>query len=495
MAQQALPPGAVRRRAAFGLFDADGWTWAGIKAFFWFTLIIFLQGYLPDRAYYFTVSHTLDLGFNVISPVNFCPAENKSLPCPAPAGALVPWDALGSAANLPAGRAGAGVFTSAEDIYLVGGASAGVATASVLVATTDENGDIAGWQEAPALPAARDQAAVVNLSGTPYVIGGYDENGAPTATVFQGTLTDGKLSAWEAVDELALPVPTAEAGAIATGTNVYVFGGRTADGLSATTYKSDLSTTGTPTLGPWQELTELPLPAPRASAAAVAVGNLVYVIGGQGPDAAATDSVYFLELDIHSQPMQAEDTGRPQGWGVSTGQAAAFALPAPRTAAVAFQNSGALYVIGGVDAHNQPATTNFWALPNVADGTIPAWQHLDDTDLPAPVADAPAAVIGTHVYVLGGDSVQGESAAVERAVVAPAPPFFRLGLFGLTIPALSIGGEIGQQLGYIAAGTVVAATFVLLVIIGWLYSHPGHARRFFVWVSRGRIRGPIEEEA
>ena len=35
MAQQALPPGAVRRRAAFGLLDADGWTWAGVKAAFW----------------------------------------------------------------------------------------------------------------------------------------------------------------------------------------------------------------------------------------------------------------------------------------------------------------------------------------------------------------------------------------------------------------------------------------------------------------------------
>ena len=32
MAQYALPPGAVRRRAAFGLLDADGWGWASLKA-------------------------------------------------------------------------------------------------------------------------------------------------------------------------------------------------------------------------------------------------------------------------------------------------------------------------------------------------------------------------------------------------------------------------------------------------------------------------------
>ena len=43
MAQQALPQGATRRRAAFGLFDADGWTWAGLKATFWFLFIIFMR--------------------------------------------------------------------------------------------------------------------------------------------------------------------------------------------------------------------------------------------------------------------------------------------------------------------------------------------------------------------------------------------------------------------------------------------------------------------
>ena len=91
MAQYALPPGAVKRRAVFGLLDADGWAWAAIKATFWFVFIIFVLGYVPDRAYYFTVSPTVDLGFNAISPVNMCPATNETLPCPAPAGAVIPW--------------------------------------------------------------------------------------------------------------------------------------------------------------------------------------------------------------------------------------------------------------------------------------------------------------------------------------------------------------------------------------------------------------------
>ena len=93
MSQQALPAGqpVYRKRALFGLFDADGWAWAGVKAAFWFVLIIILLGYIPDRAYYFTVFPTIDLGLLAWSPVNLCPPENEDLPCPAPVGATLPF--------------------------------------------------------------------------------------------------------------------------------------------------------------------------------------------------------------------------------------------------------------------------------------------------------------------------------------------------------------------------------------------------------------------
>ena len=79
------------RRVLFGLLDADGWGWAGVRSVLWTLVIILLLGYIPDRAYYLTVSPTVDLGLNMASLVNICPAENEGLPCPAPAGALIPW--------------------------------------------------------------------------------------------------------------------------------------------------------------------------------------------------------------------------------------------------------------------------------------------------------------------------------------------------------------------------------------------------------------------
>ena len=105
MAQTSLPaPRPVRRRALGGLVDADGWPWAFINALAWFVLIILLLGYLPDRAYYFTVQRTVDIGLLAWSPINFCPPENETLPCPAPAGATLPWHTAPVEVHLPAAR-------------------------------------------------------------------------------------------------------------------------------------------------------------------------------------------------------------------------------------------------------------------------------------------------------------------------------------------------------------------------------------------------------
>ena len=84
MAQQALGPGTAvpRRRAVFGLLDADGWGWASVKAFVWLIFIIFILGYLPDRAYYLTVGRTVDLGVLVWSPINLCPPIERDAALP-----------------------------------------------------------------------------------------------------------------------------------------------------------------------------------------------------------------------------------------------------------------------------------------------------------------------------------------------------------------------------------------------------------------------------
>src|SRR5260221_14719456 len=122
MTGQLLGAGATpRRRAMFGLLDAEGWSWASLKAAFWFVVVIFLLGYLPDRAYYFTVFPTIDLGINAISPINLCPPENRSLPCPPPIGGVVPWDPSPKELALPAARTDGAPVQAGVKILYVGG--------------------------------------------------------------------------------------------------------------------------------------------------------------------------------------------------------------------------------------------------------------------------------------------------------------------------------------------------------------------------------------
>ncbi|MEJ7697098.1 MAG: kelch repeat-containing protein [Candidatus Limnocylindrales bacterium] len=186
MAQQALGTGMIvpRKRAMFGLLDADGWAWAGIKAFIWLILIILLLGYIPDRAYYLTVNRTVDLGVLAWSPINLCPPGNESLPCPAPVGAVVPWHPSPEQLALPKARTDGNVVQVGKKLLYIGGSDGKAAQTSVFVAEVVPTGNFDRWADGPALPEPRSDASVVVVAGVIYVIGGYDAEGKPTDTAF-----------------------------------------------------------------------------------------------------------------------------------------------------------------------------------------------------------------------------------------------------------------------------------------------------------------------
>ncbi|MCY7418634.1 MAG: hypothetical protein LH650_09085 [Chloroflexi bacterium] len=491
MAQQALPAGAVRRRAVFGLFDADGWSWAGIKATFWFMVFVFLLAYVPNLAYYFTVSNTVQVGYSVLSPINWCPSTNESLPCPAPAGAVVPWQTSPIELSLPAAVSGAVVAQSGVHIYLVGGTTAAGATADVFTTQVGEDGNFVRWVAGPALPEPRTDAAVVSLTGVPYVIGGLDAAGNATSTVFMATVANGEVTGWVLADgtnstqDLTLPTPLSGTSVVPTSNGLYLFGGQTPDGLSATILHSALLTGA---LQPWTAITQLPLPEPRANATAIALGDTLYVFGGTGL-AGPTTTIYRLSL-ADGLPATTED-GRLIGWASApTSQQ----LPSPRSGAASFNANGSIYVIGGVDASGAPQGSTLWAVPNTTTGDLPAWHSLDQTDLPEGRSEAGIAAIGSFAYVVAGDGPAGALDTVARANISPLPPFFQLGILGATIPALSIKGEIGQQLGYLNAMGVGMTNFILLVLLGYWLTRRDASMRLLERLSRGKIKAPRDDE-
>lgn len=474
----------------FGLFDGDGWAWATTKATFWLLVIIMVLGYIPDRAYYFVVSRTMDLGLVLWSPVNLCPPENTSaMPCPVPVGGVLPWQQSPAQVALPSPRTGGAAAQLGTNLLYIGGSDGTTASATTFVTKVDK-GNFGAWAEGPALPAARTDASLAIFSGTAYLIGGLGPDAAPTTTLWSIALdpATSALSTWtdKAADgKAALPaLPQARSGAaaVAVADGIVVAGGRGPDGKpTSTVWKATVDSKGV--LGAFAE--QPPLPHPVADAAIAYEGTFLWVYGGSDATGATG---YVQRADYGPTPGPTAAPGEPAATAppdvvVRWATLDAANLPAARSGGAGFTSNGALYLVGGTDgttAHREL----YWALPD-SNGNLPGgWHHLDATDLPGGLTDAAPIVTGATAILLGGTSDSGVLASSTRASLAPQEPFFRLGIAGVTVPGLQIGGAIGTQLGYLAAAGVGTGNFVILVIVGWAFNH---RTQISEWRERRRL--------
>ena len=489
MAAQALGPDTtiVRRRAFFGLLDAGGWAWATLKAAFWFVVIIILMAYIPDRALYATVQPTIEIGvplqtFNKslnVTPVNFCPPSNETLPCPAPVGAVLPWQPNPPELALPQPRTDAAIVAAGLQTLLVGGSDGAAAQESVFATVIRQDGNIDGWTVGPPLPAPRAGASAVFFAGTAYVIGGRDAGGQPTDTVFAGTpdAGTGTITSWAAVDELKLPAPRADAAAVVSGDGIFVVGGRDANGPVASVWQAPFKKE-TGALEPWRE--NPAMPSARAGATAVLLGTHLFVYGGEGDTGPLTEVLRGAVGFVEGDPVQVVT-----GWETPTEAAAATSnLPAAHAGAMGFVSNGILYSAGGTGSDG----VLYWTIPD-AEGNLTGWKTQAQSNLPADLdlADGAPIVSGSHAFLVGGTAAAVPTTGIARAGLAPPQPFFQVGLFYVTLPALGIQGEVGQQLSYLVAAGVATTNFVLLFLIGYAYNHKAQTRALWERVrNRGR---------
>ncbi|MEO7664045.1 MAG: kelch repeat-containing protein [Candidatus Limnocylindrales bacterium] len=483
---QALPAGSPirRRRAMMGLLDADGWGWASVKALFWFLILIFFLAYLPDRAYYLTVNRTVDLGLLAWSPVNLCPPDNKTLPCPAPVGAVIPWEAAPDALTLPAPRAHASAAQLGTRLLLVGGSDGTSATTTTFIANL-KKGAFDAWTEGPALPEARSGASLVVIGSTAYLLGGADADGKPTDTVWALSVNTetSELETWVPVEGLKLPEPRSGASAVSVSDGLVIAGGRGADGApTASVWKATISIkSGKSVLGAFEKGADLLVPV--ADASLTQVGDYLWLLGGsdaKGPvGAIQRGTIATVPTPETPAPNATPAPLALLQWAVAD----AYNLPAARTSAAGFGANGTLYVVGGDDGKG-PTSQLYWSVPN-GNGTLSGWKHLDQTDLPAGLEGGSPLVFGSTALIIGGTTRDGTLSSAVRANLAPQEPFFQAGLVGLVVPALKIDGEIGQQLGYLNAAGVGTVNGIILLLIGWAYNHKPQVR---AWVDRRRGR-------
>jgi len=485
---RAIGPGAVPpRRVLFGLLDANGWGWAGVRSVLWTLVIILMLGYIPDRAYYLTVSPTVELGLNMASLVNICPAENEGLPCPAPAGALIPWKSA-TEADLPGDGVDGSLLQAGSHLYYVGGTSGAprLATTNVSVATIDAAG-LSAWAAGTPLPEARAHAGVAFFAGKAYVIGGASDTTPATASVYVGTpdATTGLITAWERLDTLELPAARSGAAVTVVSDGIVVLGGEGTDRSPTTTvWKAKLGANGE--LEPWASFMDLP--EPRTFAAAALIGDSIYVWGGKdanGPAAEAVrgDIAVAPAVGGHSAPVVNPDQGDAEIGTIYRWDGGPIEgnLPTPRDGAALWSANGTLYVAGGT-IDGVATTSVLWAAPVAATG-VTKWTTVELSNLPADGArvGASGVVVGTHVLLLGGaDAAGAYSAGALAAGTSLKAPVFRVGLFGLTVPGLALQGEVGQQIGFLSAAGAWTLNFVIMLGAAVAY---GQRERFRAWVG------------
>jgi N-acetylneuraminic acid mutarotase len=490
MTQQALGAGPTRRRVLFGLLDADGWTWATVKAAIWLVIIIMVLGYIPDRAYYFTVFSTIEIGLNPqappaswVTPINLCPAENGGLPCPPPSGAVVPWQPSPTEIDLPSGRTDGSAIQIGTKLLYIGGSDGNTATADVYVADIVGGSTFDRWAAGPTLPAPRADAAAIYSTGAIYLIGGVDATGAPQQTVWSLSQDPdtGEFGEWTPVESLTLLEPRAGASVVAASDGLLLIGGEGPNGPTTTVWKSSFDTAGA--LTTW--VANADLLEPRVDANAALVGDYVWVYGGSdsGGNPTATiqrGAITTPEPDPEAPAGTPADPSFVGQWAVIGGEAN---LPVARTNAAGFTANGAVYLIGGSDGA-APKGEVYWAVPT-ADGVIERWLNEPVSDLPAQgLAGGAAVVSGSTAFVIAGTTEGGTLASSVRAGLAPQKPFFQLGLLGITIPALKIEGEIGQQLGYLNAAGAGTVGFIGLLLVGWVFAHKTQARALWRRILR-----------
>ena len=457
MAQQALHPGTTqtRGRAFFGLLDANGWGWASLKAAFWFILLIFMLGYVPDRAYYFTVNKTIDLGILAWSPVNFCPEGNKTLPCPAPAGAVVPWatspdrDRPARAADRRRGRP----VRDDDPVRRRVGRDQGRPTKTFIAKTVRHRQLRQVGRAGPALPEPR-----VRRRGrsTPAARSTRSAASARTAsrrrTVYVLTPDAHDRRARRVADRRGRQArPRPARGARRRGRrrrhrraaprrrNERHGPDRTPSGRRRSTSRPARPSKWAPQAGA-RSTRRSPTPRPRHRHVPLGLRRDRRRRQGRRRRSSAASS--------GPAPTRRRSSGSASSGGPTD-------LPAPRTNARRVRARTARSTRSAARTGRRPRARVYWAIPTNA-GDITEWKHLDVSDLPATGArrrraDHPRP---GRDHRRRDDERRRRSRASDRANIAPEAPFFQLGLVGATVPALKIDGEIGQQLGYLNANTI-----------------------------------------
>jgi hypothetical protein len=368
---------------------------------------------------------TDSITFTVTQAATFSPSqilwtETQSLPNPGQGHGAVffPIDEGAGAGNL---------------VYVTGGADGALATqATVASAEIDAGGDFSTYTTATALPQGRafhgaTSATPFNalidtlVAGYLYVVGGIDDAGAATSTIYKATVDkDRSVGTWTTTTPL--PVPLHSMGATIFRSWLYVAGGASTGNVpQSEVYRARINEDGT--LGDWE--TQASLPYARAYAPLIQFAGVLYVLGGETGTVAPGDNsltatrtadIHYHRLDLRTGEL------KNLSWSQNPGS---LIKDVSKHSAVAV--GGTILVSGGIygGAANS-ATEQQYASINL-DGTIGSFGGATGSHTIAGSSGAGGvpffhhAAIGyidasdvAHVVIIGGNNVEDPAIPVAN---------------------------------------------------------------------------------
>jgi N-acetylneuraminic acid mutarotase len=191
-------------------------------------------------------------------------------------------------------------------VYIPGGWTASGEAADVLEIYDPREGR---WEVGARMPVALSAYTLVPFEGRLYIFGGWDGKRYRREVYAYDPGED----RWE--EMTPMPTGRAYAGAGVAGDQIFVIGGEDESG------PLPVSEIFTPALEgesepPWMEGTELP--EPRSGLGVASIADILYVIGGVGPDNEELNSLQYFSQQQIWQPFEAPTSGVWSHFGIVT---------------------------------------------------------------------------------------------------------------------------------------------------------------------------------
>lgn len=300
-------------------------------------------------------------------------------------------------------RIGGGVFAEAKS------------TSSVFSAFVNATGSLGAWTEQTALPRGLRTSGDAFNNGFIYVIGGIDDAGVTTSTIYYTSTTSaGGVNAWQQGTALPSAIRLNASAAY----NGYLYNSGGTDGTNTTTVRfASINASGS--LGSWTNTTALP--TSTRNHALVPYSGIMYKIGGIDQVGNVTSGVLYATINSN---------GTLGSWTNTT------ALPAGRGAFGHALNNGKIFVIAGQDTVGIATSSVLYSSIN-ADGTLGSWTTLPS--LPSSTQGHKGSLLSNgFLYRIGGSSDGTTSTATSSVEYAPLDHWNTY--WGIEVPTGQAGG-------------------------------------------------------